>query len=361
MLYFLSSFLVYKLHILNVFRYITFRSICAVFTSFLFSLLLGPGVIKLLKEIQKDGQPIREDGPKTHLSKIGTPTMGGILIMGSALLSILLWANLANYYIWLLTGVMLGYGILGFCDDYLKLKCRSAKGISGKNKLVWQFSLGIITSMTISYLDKTATNTTLALPFFKDVVINLYWFYFIFASIVIVGSSNAVNLTDGLDGLAMGPIITVLGCFALISYIVGNLIFADYLQLHYVNKAGEITVLCAALIGSGLGFLWYNAPPAKIFMGDVGSLSLGAVLGTVSVITKHEIVLFFTGGLFVIEAVSVILQVGSYKLRKRRIFHMAPIHHHFEKLGWSESTIVMRFWILAILFALIGLSTLKLR
>ncbi len=363
MFYLIALALVNKFTILNVIKYITLRSIGAVFTSFLISLLFGPILIKFLRTKQKHGQPIRSDGPEGHIvSKAGTPTMGGILIIASTLTSLILWADLSNIYIWIVSAVMIGFAIIGFFDDYYKLKKRNSKGLSAKLKLLWQFLLAFIAVFSISRFDTSITSNSIALPFFKDFMLNLGWFYFVFGSIVIVGASNATNLTDGLDGLAIGPVVIVAACFAIISYLVGNLVFSDYLQLYYVPKAGELCVFCAALIGAGLGFLWYNAPPAKIFMGDIGSLSLGAVIGAISVITKHEIVLFFTGGLFVIEALSVILQIGSYKFRKKkRIFLMAPIHHHFEKLGWSETTIVFRFWIIAILFALLGLSTLKLR
>lgn len=349
-------------NVLNVFKYITFRSICAIFTSLAVSFLLGPVFIKSLKKIQYSGQPIRSDGPESHLvTKKGTPTMGGILILFSILISTILLTDLNNPYIWIVLFIMISFALIGFIDDYQKLKHNSSKGISGRTKLFWQFLFALIASTLISKIANPETATTLFFPFFKDCKIDLGLAYLLFNSLVIVGSSNAVNLTDGLDGLATGPIIIAASCFALISYLTGNVIFANYLQIHYVQKAGELVVLCSALIGAGLGFLWYNAPPAKVFMGDIGSLALGAMLGVVSVITKHEIVLFLTGGLFVIEAISVIIQVIFFKTRGRRIFKMAPVHHHFEKLGWSESTIVIRFWIIAIIFALIGLSTLKLR
>jgi phospho-N-acetylmuramoyl-pentapeptide-transferase len=274
---------------------------------------------------------------------------------------VLLWADLSNMYIWVVLFILSSYGLLGFLDDYLKVKYKNSKGVRGKLKLVWQFGTALVAVLYLNYFMGLEFKTIVNIPFLKSCFIDLGWFYFVFVLLVIAGTSNAVNLTDGLDALAIGPIMVAAACFALISYLVGHMSFAHYLQLHHVPNTGELAVLCAAIIGAGLGFLWYNAPPAQVFMGDVGSLALGGALGMISVITKHEIVLFIIGGLFVIEAVSVILQVGSYKLRKKRIFKMAPIHHHFEKLGWPETKIVMRFWIISIIFALIGLSTLKLR
>lgn len=361
MLYILLSPLSTDLQFLNLFRYITFRSGGAILTALLISFIFGPAVIRLLKKWQQYGQPIRDDGPESHMSKKGTPTMGGLLILISIFVSTLLWADLNNRYIWIVLMVTAGFGFIGFIDDYLKVTKRNPKGFPGRIKIVLQSLISIIACMMISDLAAVNYSHHLAVPFFKNILINLSWFYAVFVLLVIVGASNAVNLTDGLDGLAIGPIMIASGCFALISYLVGNSVFANYLQIHPVPGAGELTVLCFAMVGAGLGFLWFNAQPAKVFMGDVGSLSLGSAIGTISVITKHELVLFIIGGLFVIEAVSVILQVGSYKLRGKRIFKMAPIHHHFEKMGWTETTIVMRFWIIAIIFALIGLSTLKLR
>ena len=362
MLYYFLSLLILKYHFFNVIKYITFRSIAATFTALIISFYIGPKIIHFLRSIQKDGQPIRIDGPESHLiNKKGTPTMGGLMIMISILISIFLWADLSNYYIWICLFVMISFAILGFLDDYKKLKYKNHKGVSGKTKLLWQFLTSIIATIAVSKLSQNEIATTIFFPFYKNLSLDLGILYFLFASMVIIGSSNAVNLTDGLDGLATLPVVIVACCFALISYLVGNIIFANYLQIQYQQGAGELAILCAAVIGAGLGFLWYNAPPAQVFMGDIGSLSLGGVIGTISVIIKHEIVLFITGGLFVIEALSVIIQVGSFKLRGKRVFKMAPIHHHFEKSGWSEPTIVIRFWILAFIFALIGLSTLKLR
>ena len=360
MLYYLHTFST-EFHVLNLFKYITFRAALAIAIALLMSFVLGAKFIKFLQNIQGEGQPIRKNGPESHQVKKGTPTMGGLMILSATTFTLFLCADLSNPYIWISLFVMLSYGMLGFWDDYTKIRKRNHEGISGKAKLFWQILVGLVAVFFLSKIQDQKVATHLALPFMKDFSINLGLFYIVFGSIVITGASNAVNLTDGLDGLAIGPVIIVCACFAIISYIVGNAIFAQYLHIQGVHGAGELTVLCAAVIGAGLGFLWYNAPPAQIFMGDVGSLALGGVIGVISVITKHEIVLFITGGLFVIEAISVMLQIGSYKIRKKRIFKMAPIHHHFEKLGWTETKIVIRFWIISIVFALIGLSTLKLR
>jgi len=346
----------------NLFRYLTFRTGGAILTALILSFWLGQPIIHWLKSKQKGGQPIRKDGPATHLlTKKGTPTMGGSLILLALTLSTLLWADLSNAYVWIVLSVTLGFGILGARDDYLKLTKQSSKGLSGKQKLLGQILIAGIATYFIMDLSRENLAYTIAVPVFKDYLIRMGLFYYVFAACVIVGASNAVNLTDGLDGLAIVPVMIAMACFCLISYLVGNAIFANYLQLHYVPHVGELAVFGGGLIGAGLGFLWFNAPPAKIFMGDTGSLATGGALGTISVITKHELVLAIIGGLFVIEAISVILQVGYYKLTKRRIFLMAPIHHHFEKKGWAESTVVVRFWIIASVLALIGLSTLKLR
>lgn len=362
MLYNLLTPLAEQYPFLNLFNYITFRSGGAVFTSLIISFIIGPRVIRWLKSKQAEGQPIRLDGPESHLlTKKGTPTMGGVMILLSVTISTLLWADISNQYVWIVLGVTLAYGLLGFVDDFKKLTKRSSQGLRGKQKLVVQLLVAVAASYAVSCISAPEQSTHLALPFFKDTLLNLGWFYFVFAAIVIVGASNAVNLTDGLDGLAIVPIMIASACFALIVYLVGNFNFAQYLQLHFVKGSGEIAVFCAALIGAGLGFLWFNAPPAKVFMGDTGSLAFGGSLGIIAVIAKHEIVLAIIGGLFVMEAVSVILQVASFKLTGKRIFRMAPIHHHYEKLGWSEPTIVIRFWIIAVVLALIGLSTLKLR
>lgn len=347
---------------LNVFKYLSFRTVGAVLTALFICFILGKPFIKWLKSKQGEGQPIRSDGPESHLiTKKGTPTMGGALILFSLFLSTLLWASLTNPFIWIVIGVTLGYGLIGGYDDYLKLTKRDSKGLSGKGKILAQSAIALAATGVIVHLSTPELSTSLALPFFKDILINFGFFFFVISVCVIVGSSNAVNLTDGLDGLAIVPVMIAAFCFALISYLVGNAIFSSYLQLHHVADVGELSVFCGALVGSGLGFLWFNAPPAKVFMGDTGSLAVGGALGVIAVITKHELVLAIIGGLFVVEAISVILQVGYYKLTKRRIFLMAPIHHHFEKMGWPESTIVIRFWIIASVLALIGLSTLKLR
>jgi phospho-N-acetylmuramoyl-pentapeptide-transferase len=366
----------------NLFKYLTFRSGGAVMTSLILSFIIGPRLIRWLRLKQKGGQPIREDGPESHIrTKQGTPTMGGLMILLSVSLSTLLWADLTNQYVWIVLFVTIGYGLIGFTDDFMKVTKRNTKGLRGKMKLVAQFAIALIAAIWIAKVNANATSivqqivpnpavpgsggfdhsTHLAVPFLKDFFPDLGWAYFAFGMLVMVGASNAVNLTDGLDGLAIVPIMIASGCFALIAYLVGNAVFAEYLQIHGVPGAGELTVFCAALIGAGLGFLWYNAPPAMVFMGDTGSLAFGGSLGAISVITKHELVLAIIGGLFVLEAVSVIVQVASFKLTGKRVFKMAPIHHHFEKLGWQEPTVVIRFWIIATILALIGLSTLKLR
>ena len=348
--------------VFNLFRYLTFRSGAAIMTALVISFILGPRIISWLRAKQGEGQPIREDGPEGHLlTKQGTPTMGGFLILIAIVLSTLLWANLTNRYVWTLLLVTTGFGLVGFVDDYLKLTRRNSKGLSGRVKLLAQVLISGAAALWIMKIAPGDIQSHLAVPFFKDLLVNLSWFYLPFAIIVMVGASNSVNLTDGLDGLAIVPVMIAAACFALIAYLVGNVVFADYLQVHYVPGTGELTVFSAALVGASLGFLWFNAPPAMVFMGDTGSLACGGALGTIAVITKHELVLVIIGGLFVLETASVIVQVVSFKLTGRRIFRMAPLHHHFEKLGWAESTIVIRFWIIASILALAGLSTLKLR
>ena len=347
--------------IFNLFRYLTFRTGGAVMTALVISFLIGPAVINWLRAQQRDGQPIRDDGPVTHLTKKGTPTMGGLLILIALSISTLLWADLGNGYVWSVLLVTAGFGLIGFADDYLKLSRRSSKGLPGRPKLVLQILIGGAAAYAISELSPSPDVLGLSVPFLKDLLIDLGWFFFPFAILVMVGASNAVNLTDGLDGLAIVPVMIAGACFALIAYLVGNTVFSQYLQIHHVVGAGELAVFCGALIGAGLGFLWFNAPPAMVFMGDTGSLSMGGALGAISVVTKHELVLAIIGGLFVLETVSVIVQVFSFKLTGRRVFRMAPLHHHFEQKGWAEPTIVIRFWIIAVILALIGLSTLKLR
>ena len=331
-------------------------------TSLILALMFGDAFIRWLKSHQAEGQPIRSDGPESHiLTKAGTPTMGGLLILACFILATLLWVPLKNPYLWPVLLVAASYGTIGAVDDWLKLKKRSSDGMSGRQKLLFQVVAAFLASLILIQLSPEALRYGVALPFVKDTLLYLGIFYVPFAILVIVGASNAVNLTDGLDGLAIVPVMIVATCFALIAYLSGNINFSNYLQIHYVPGTGDLATLCGALIGAGLGFLWFNAPPAKVFMGDTGSLALGGALGAVSVATRHELVLAIAGGLFVVETVSVILQVASFKLTGKRIFLMAPLHHHFEKKGWAESTIVIRFWIISVILALISLSTLKLR
>ena len=361
---------------LNVFRYLTFRTAGATVTALAFVFMFGPAIIGFLKVRQGKGQPIREDGPATHLlSKKGTPTMGGLMILSGLLVSTLLWANLSNGFVWIVLMVTVCFGAIGFYDDYLKVTKQSHAGFSGKARLGCEFLIAAVAAWLVIIVQDAnlarivnpataaivPTSTSLAFPLFKNWVINLGLFFIPFAMLVIVGAGNAVNLTDGLDGLAIVPVMIAAATFGFIAYLAGNFIFSDYLQINFVPGTGELAVLCGALIGAGLGFLWYNAPPAQIFMGDTGSLALGGMLGTIAVITKHEIVFAIVGGIFVMEALSVIMQVASFKLTGKRIFKMAPIHHHFEKLGWTEPQVVIRFWIIAVVLALAGLSTLKLR
>ncbi len=361
---------------LNVFRYLTFRTAGATVTALIFVFWFGPAIIGFLKVRQGKGQPIREDGPASHLlSKKGTPTMGGLMILSGLLVSTLLWANLSNGFVWIVLMVTAGFGLIGFYDDYLKVTKQSHAGFSGKARLAFEFLIAGVAAWLVMVVHDAnlarivnpataaivPTSTSLAFPLFKNWVLNLGLFFIPFAALVVVGAGNAVNLTDGLDGLAIVPVMIAAATFGFIAYLAGNFIFADYLQINFVPGTGELAVICGALIGAGLGFLWYNAPPAQIFMGDTGSLALGGLLGTIAVITKHEIVFAIVGGIFVMEALSVIIQVASFKLTGKRIFKMAPIHHHFEKLGWTEPQVVIRFWIIAVVLALAGLSTLKLR
>jgi phospho-N-acetylmuramoyl-pentapeptide-transferase len=345
----------------NLFKYLTFRTGGAVLTSLVLCLWLGPRVIRWLKSRQGAGQPIRSDGPESHQKKKGTPTMGGLMVIFSVTLSTILWADIKDPYMWLVLWVFLGYGMIGLADDYAKLTKSSHKGVPGKLRLALEAGIALVAVLATMVLTTGPLGSSLAFPFFKNLLIDLGWFFAPFGVLVVVGAANAVNLTDGLDGLAIGSIIIAAACFGIISYLVGNAAYAHYLQLYYVAGAGELAVFCGALVGAGLGFLWYNAPPAEVFMGDTGSLSMGGALGAMAVVAKHEIVLAIIGGLFVMETLSVIIQVVSFKSRGKRVFKMAPIHHHFEKMGWAETKVVVRFWIIAVIFALIGLSTLKLR
>jgi len=346
---------------LNVFRYLTFRTGLSVMSSMIIVFLIGGPFIKFIESHNFTG-PIREDGPIDHIiKKVGTPTMGGILILIGILFGTLLWADLKNPYIWVLLFVVTSFGLLGAIDDYLKIKHKNSRGISSGMKILFQVVLSIIAVFLLIKYGDNEHLKNVYFPFLKNLVVHLGLFFIPFAIFIIVGSSNAVNLTDGLDGLATVPVILVALSFTLICYVVGNTIFSEYLQIPYIPNVGEASIFCGSIVGSCLGFLWYNAPPAKIFMGDTGSLSLGGSLGAVSIIAKHEIVLSIIGGLFVLETVSVIIQVISFKLTGKRVFMMAPLHHHFEKKGWAESTVVIRFWIISIILALIGLATLKLR
>jgi phospho-N-acetylmuramoyl-pentapeptide-transferase len=345
----------------NVFRYITFRTGGAMVTSALVVFMFGPWIIDNLRLRQGKGQPIRSDGPQTHLVKVGTPTMGGLMILSGLVVSTLLWANPRNPYVWIVMAVTLGFGFVGFYDDYLKVTKQTDAGFAGRTRLAIETLIAAAACYAFVRLGRDPLSSSLVLPFFKDLALNFGWFFVIFGAFIVVGAGNAVNLTDGLDGLAIVPVMIASASFGLIAYLAGNLVFSDYLQINYVAGTGELAVLCGAVLGAGLGFLWFNAPPASIFMGDTGSLALGGMLGSIAVAVKHEIVLAVIGGLFVLEAVSVIVQVTSFKLTGKRVFRMAPIHHHFEQKGWTEPQIVIRFWIISVMLALVGLSTLKLR
>ncbi len=346
----------------NVFRYITFRTAGAVITALFFVFMFGPGMISLLRLKQGKGQPIREDGPQGHLlTKKGTPTMGGLMILSGVVISILLWSNLSNGYTWVVLAVTVSFGAIGLYDDYLKVTRMSHKGFGGKQRLLIEAAIALVACYTLSILNDSSYSSSLLFPFVKGLALELGIFFMFFGAFVVVAAGNSVNLTDGLDGLAIVPVMVAAACFGLIAYLVGNQTFADYLLVNFVPGTGELAVVCGALIGAGLGFLWFNAPPAQIFMGDTGSLALGGGLGAIAVATKHEIVLAIIGGLFVLEAVSVIVQVASFRLTGKRVFRMAPIHHHFEHMGWTESQVVIRFWIISLVLALIGLSSLKLR
>ena len=361
MLFNLLSPLAEDIQFLNLFRYLTFRTGGAIITALTISFILGPTIISWLKSQQGNASNIREDVPDTHLKKAGTPTMGGFLILLSLTISTVLWADIQNESVWLVLFVTVGFGTIGFADDYLKLTKQNSKGLRGRVKLMFQLLIAAIAAYWAMSLTGAPLSGAVAVPFFKNTLIQLGWLFIPFAAFVLVGTSNAVNLTDGLDGLAIVPVMIAAGCFGLISYLVGNTVFSGYLQLHYIEGAGELAVFCGALVGASLGFLWFNAPPAMVFMGDTGSLAVGGALGAISIVTKHELVLAIIGGLFVLETASVIIQVASFKLTGRRVFAMAPLHHHFEKKGWAESTIVIRFWIIAVVLALFGLATLKLR
>lgn len=346
----------------NLFRYITFRAGGAFFTALLFGFIFGRPIIDRLRKMQGKGQPIREDGPASHIiEKAGTPTMGGVMILGAVLISTLIWARLDNGFVLIVLFVTMGFGAIGFADDYAKVTKQTHAGVSGKLRLAIGFAIAGIAGWWATTLQPEALQFQVAMPVLKDVLIDVSYLFLPFAMLVIVGSANAVNLTDGLDGLAIMPVMIAAGSLGVIAYVAGRSDFTEYLQLHYVPGTGEIAVFCAALIGGGLGFLWYNAPPAMVFMGDTGSLALGGALGSIAVATKHEFVWAIIGGLFVLEAVSVIVQVASFKLTGKRVFKMAPIHHHFEQKGWKEPTVVIRFWIISVILALIGLATLKLR
>ena len=356
MLYLIAQFFEFE-GFSNLIRYQTFRSGAALMTALVIGMIIGPRFISMLRVRQGKGQPIREDGPKSHFAKKGTPTMGGLMILTSLLLSMLIWMDLTNPFVWACIAVTVGFGLIGFMDDYDKVTKRSHKGVSGKVRLLAEF----IVAGVASWLIVSQINTNLYVPFLSDRFIPLGPFYYVFAAFVIVGAGNAVNLTDGLDGLATMPVVIAAGAFALISYLAGRVDYAEYLGIPHVPGAGELAILCAGIMGAGLAFLWFNAPPAAVFMGDTGSLALGGALGAIAVASHHEIVLAIVGGLFVLEAASVIIQVFFFKRTGKRVFRMAPIHHHFEQLGWPESTVVIRFWIISMVLAVIGLSTLKLR
>lgn len=344
----------------NVFQYLTMRSILGVLTALFLCFIVGPSMIRRLSHYQI-GQQIRDDGPASHFSKAGTPTMGGALILVAITLATLLWADLSNRYVWVVLLVTLAFGAIGWVDDYKKLVLKNSKGLSAKRKYMWQSGAGIIAALALYLTAQNAVETQLIVPFFKTIAIELHWLFIPVAYFVIVGSSNAVNLTDGLDGLAIMPTVMVAGALAVFAYLGGNVNFANYLAIPYVAGAGEIAVFCGAIVGAGLGFLWFNAYPAQVFMGDVGALALGAALGVIAIIVRQELVLLIMGGVFVVETISVILQVASFKLTGRRIFRMAPLHHHYELKGWPEPRVIVRFWIITVILVLIGLATLKVR
>lgn len=348
--------------VFNLFRYITFRAGGAFFTALIFGFMFGQPLINLLKRKQSNGQPIRDDGPESHLvTKQGTPTMGGVLILGALLVSTLLWARLDNGFVWLVLLVTAGFGAIGFVDDYAKVTTNSHAGLSGRIRLAIGFAIAAVAAVYVSFLHPPELVNQLAMPVFKDVLLNMGFLFIPFVMFVIVGAANSVNLTDGLDGLAIMPVMIAASSLGVIAYAVGRVDFTEYLGVHYVPGTGELLIFTAGLVGGGLGFLWYNAPPAAVFMGDTGSLALGGALGAIAVASKHELVLGIIGGLFVVETMSVIIQVAYFKMTGKRVFLMAPIHHHFEKKGWAEPTIVIRFWIISLILAMIGLATLKVR
>lgn len=348
--------------ILHVFKYVTFRSICAFLTSFFVCLLIGERIINWLRSIQKNGQPIRLDGPSSHIErKKGTPTMGGIMIVFSLCTSTLLWADLTNIKVLVSIFVLIAFAVIGGIDDFFKLKFNSSKGLSGSKKVILQVIITCIAYYSVLFFQDTSESTKIMFPIFKNIGVDLGCFFIIWVILVVVGSSNAVNLTDGLDGLAVGPVFVSSVCLAIISYLVGNYVFSDYLHIHYIPGTAELCVFLSALVGASFGFLWFNAPPAKVFMGDTGSISIGGTLGFIAILTKHEVVFSIVGGIFVLEALSVMIQVMYFKLTGKRVFLMAPIHHHFEKKGWAESTVVFRFWIISIILGILGLATIKLR
>jgi len=360
MLLILTEYLAQMYSGFNVFSYLTFRGILGALTALMISLLIGPWMIRRLSQYNI-GQSVRDDGPESHFSKAGTPTMGGLLILVSIVISTLLWSDLSNYKVWLVLAVTVAFGIIGWIDDYKKVALGNSKGLSAKKKYFWQSVFGFAAAYFLYVSAITPSETLLSLPFFKDVMIDMGWFFIVFVYLVIVGTSNAVNLTDGLDGLAIMPAVMVAGALGIIAYLTGHVKFAEYLAIPYIPGAGEMIVFCAAMVGAGLGFLWFNTYPAQVFMGDIGALSLGAALGIVAVVIRQELLLLIMGGVFVMETLSVILQVASFKLTGKRIFKMAPIHHHFELKGWPEPRVIVRFWIITFCLVLAGLATLKLR
>ncbi|GAB4358083.1 MAG: phospho-N-acetylmuramoyl-pentapeptide-transferase [Gammaproteobacteria bacterium] len=360
MLYALTDYLSEHYSVFNVFQYLTFRAILGVLTALLISFIVGPFMIRHLS-FRQIGQQVRDDGPESHFSKAGTPTMGGALILVAIAVSTLLWSDLTNRYVWIVLLVTMAFGAIGWVDDYRKIVYGNSRGLSARTKYLWQSVAGLTTALLLYVSATTPAETELIVPFFKEVGVELGWMYIVLAYFVIVGSSNAVNLTDGLDGLAILPTVMVAGALGIFAYASGNVNFASYLLVPYLPGVGEVVIFCGALVGAGLGFLWFNAYPAQVFMGDVGALALGAALGVLAVVVRQELVLLIMGGVFVVETVSVILQVVSYKLTGRRIFRMAPLHHHFELKGWPEPRVIVRFWIITVILVLVGLATLKLR